>query len=194
LLISPEFGNSAGKSIPNAAGSKKFAARKPECVSLVSDEKKKKEHEKATERERAALALLQDKRNENKAADKWSHKDLKTLIAWKQNKPCPSKLSKAECLAMWLELKDSEVATVPWSTEDEAEIQALQKKVDDDIALDNTQYGRNLQEKKHELKAIYKSLSQEERVDWLEESNDNTSTTAEEEGDDVAELVELGFI
>jgi hypothetical protein len=141
-------------------------------------EKERRSRLKTLERQEAAFVLLQDPRNESKAPEKWTQKDLKTLIAWKLNKPCPSKMSKSECLALWIELKDKAVdAMAPWSEDEEAKIQTLRQKIDGDLQLDDTQYGRSLDSKKTEMKSIFRSLSQEERCDWFGDK-DNTSATA----------------
>jgi hypothetical protein len=51
----------------------------------------------------------------------------------------------------------------------------LQKQIGDDILLENTKYGRDLDAKKMEMRSIFRSMSQEEKNEWVGADEDDST-------------------
>ena len=157
--------------------------RKAYRAELAELEELKAQRETDVSREAAAFEVIALE----KPTSKLTNPQLKILIDWKLGKPCSSKIkNKSERLAYWLEeLKDRPVKpALPWSEEEEASLLELQAKIEADIALEDTAYGRKLAEKQLEARSIIMAMPMEERLALLSEDapqvggdDDTTSRT-----------------
>ena len=121
----------------------------------------KEQLELQVSREAAAFAVI----SLEKLPSKLKNPELKILIDWKLGKPCPSKIkNKPDRLALWLELKDQPVnPAVPWSSQQEGELAELEAKIEGNISIENTAYGRKLQEERLKARSILLAMSTPER-------------------------------
>ena len=105
--------------------------------------------------------------------------ELKVLIAWKLGKACPSKVSlRKDRLALWLELKGTHVPkAVPWSEDEELAMEELQMKIDGDIPIEETAYGRQLTAEQQKARSVLLAMAPDEREALL--SQEESETTAE---------------
>lgn len=96
--------------------------------------------------------------------------------------------NKPECLALWLTLKDQPAvnSSEPWTPEEEAELVALEAKIEDDIELEGTSYGRHLEAERIKARSVLMAMNPAERDALLSqetapvnggEEEDNTSGT-----------------
>ena len=125
-------------------------------------EETKSQRELDVARQEAAFAVIALE----KLPSKLKNPELKDLIDWKLGRPCPSKIkNKPERLALWLEeLKDRPVKpALPWSAVEEEELLALQLKIEGDIALEDTEFGRKLEEERLKAKSIILAMPTPER-------------------------------
>ena len=157
--------------------SMKRESTKIEVTKLVADKKKRVQ---AQERRDAAFQLLQ---NENRPADtEWTSGQLKTLIAWKTGKACPSKVSsKMDRLQLWLSVKDLPSESdkfLPWGADEEQELKALLERQIENIDIADTELGRQNQISNDAALAAFGRMSEAEKQRFLEEANLSASTVA----------------
>ena len=122
-------------------------------VAMVKDlEAKKKAYEEAKKREDNAKAIIEKYRSKDKDitnpthAEQLTATELKTLYKWKHGKNVPQKDSqKPKVLADWLATKDRpphDAGLHSWTTENENDLVRMKS---DDIRLEDTEVGRQMQ-------------------------------------------------
>ncbi|CAB9510769.1 hypothetical protein SEMRO_452_G145830.1 [Seminavis robusta] len=108
-------------------------------------------------------------------------KELKTLIAWKLGRPCPSKISTvAQRVAMWEKVKNNVVApVVRWTQQDDAELSRLRDCIEN-VSIEETELGRQRQRMQQDAMTVVRGMSAEERESFMQLlEEDETSATAE---------------
>ena len=125
-------------------------------------EKQKKQRLLDCQREKRAFEIIESE----KSKGSYKSDELKDLIAWKTGRACPSKVSLlAKRQALWEVVKDDEVQpTVEWSMEDEQQLIDLQTKLESNLKLDETAFGRDRELETNKAKALLMSLPEDERV------------------------------
>ena len=116
-----------------------------------------------------------------KGDSEYKNPELKALISWKLGKACPSKVSlRKDRLALWLELKSTHVPkAVPWSTQEELAIEELQMKIEEDIPIADTGYGRQLNDEQKKARSVLLAMDPAAREALLsqpEEPQDESET------------------
>lgn len=140
---------------------------------LAADKAKWQE---AEAREGAAFAVI-----EAETAD-YKSPELKILIAWKLGKPCPSKYSsKADRLALWLEVKSFPPPQYEkWTDEDEIALKAIEEKIGSSITLEDTEYGRALEDERCKARSILLAMPTPERNAFLGGDDDDTTSQTDD--------------
>jgi len=145
-----------------------IATERTSRVAAVKNlESKKKEFEEAKKREDDAKAIIEkycsmDKDIKNPThANELTATELKSLYKWKHGKNVPQKDSqKSKLLADWLETKDRPPAGLhSWTTENETDLAKLKS---DDIQLQDTEVGRQMQISIDEMVAKFPHISPEQ--------------------------------
>ena len=127
---------------------------------LQALQKTKKKMQLQWDRQQRAFEIIEAER------PKLTSTEYRDLIAWKTSKPCPSKITSLKGRKeLYLQLKDMPVKnSIQWSLEDEAKLILLKEKIESDIALEDTEFGRDRELATSKAKALVNSLPEDERL------------------------------
>ncbi|CAB9516615.1 unknown protein [Seminavis robusta] len=144
-------------------------------------EASKAEKREAQQRQEIALQVLEQAEN-NASAESFTNAQLRHLLCWKMgSKTIPGALkNKPEKVAKWMQLKNKEPPSFePWSEADEEELIQLKEKIDGDIALGDTSYGRQRANEVNKARSLLRGLSKADKEAFLK-------SLEEDNGDDDA--------
>jgi hypothetical protein len=134
----------------------------------VSADVKKLEAEKVkriktTARAQKAFALVESERPDKD----YTSEEIKTMIAWKTGKPCPSKVSgKQGRRDLWESVKNSAPPEdTTWNDDDEQRLVQMKYLVEN-ITVNETSLGRKREEQKQLLFSTFLNMSAEERREF----------------------------
>lgn len=114
-----------------------------------------------------------------KPEHQWNSSDYQDLIAWKMAKPCPSKVSrKKDREELWAAVKDNVVdEAVEWGPEKEEELNGLAARVESNLTLEDTEYGRQKEIAKDKARCLVASMTPDELADFMRAIADESDRT-----------------
>jgi hypothetical protein len=114
-------------------------------------------------RAQKAFALVESEKRDKD----YSSEELKTMIAWKTGKPCPSKLSGKQARRnLWESIKNSPPPEdTSWKDDDEQRLTEM-KHLADNMTVEDTCLGRKREEQKQLLMSTFLNMSEEERREF----------------------------